>query len=491
MRAQPHCLPDHEPALNNVETALSGNALPTASRPPSRQNRQYCCQGARVPVQGHNARFTAQWRWCMALTCLLTGLAACRGGAQTPPAMQDSNRPPAITQSPARTNSGAARRGSYDEATANPYPLPDPLILKNGQPVKDAATWWSQRRPEILEDFRAQIYGRIPENTPRVTWEVTGTDTNAAGGTAIKKTVVGHIDNSQYTNANPSIHLTFYTPVHAGGPVPMMVVVVAGPGGYGAPRPGSPSTAQEPPPGSPLYQLLAIGWGYGTMEVGPIQNDYSGGLTSGIIGLMSQGKPRKAEDWGALSAWAWGLSRAMDYFETDPSVDARQMGVEGHSRYGKTALLAAALDPRWAIVFASCSGELGAKPSRRNWGETVDNVASSHWVAPNFRKYAGHWNDLPVDAHELIALVAPRPVFLNGGTGDQWADPHGAFLAAVAAGPVYRLLGKRDLGSTEMPAPDQALTSGELAFRYHAGGHSDAPDWPAFLQFAQRYLKAK
>ena len=205
------------------------------------------------------------------------------------------------------------------------------------------------------------------------------------------------------------------------------------------------------------------------MEVGPIQNDYSGGLTSGIIGLMSEGKPRKPDDWGALSAWAWGLSRAMDYFETDKSVDAKQMGVEGHSRYGKAALLAAALDPRWAIVYPSCSGEGGAKPSRRNFGETVDNVATSHWLAPNFHKYAGHWNDLPVDSDELIALVAPRPIFLNGGTGDQWADPHGAFLAAVAAGPVYRLLGKKDLGSTEMPAPDTALTSGEIAFRYHAG----------------------
>jgi hypothetical protein len=238
-----------------------------------------------------------------------------------------------------------------------------------------------------------------------------------------------------------------------------------------------------------LYQLLAIGWGYATMEVGPIQNDYSGGLTSGVIGLVSEGKPRKPDDWGALTAWVWGLSRVLDYCETDKLVDAKQMGVEGHSRYGKAALLAVATDPRWAIVYPSCSGEGGAKPSRRNWGETLDNVASSHWFAPNFRKYAGHWNDLPVDSDELIALVAPRPIFLNGGTGDQWADPHGAFLAGVAAGPVYRLLGKKDLGSTEMPAPDTALTSGEIAFRYHDGGHSDIPDWPAFLEFAQRYIK--
>ena len=456
-------------------------------------------------------------RWCVGGVALLLaafGVDLARAQAtspatpvqqagQLPPAADDPNRPAGVTQNPTRRNSWSDAQGrayqrsssgtwtNYDESKANLYPLPDPLVLKNGQLVKDADTWWKLRRPEILEDFRAQMYGRIPDNTPKVTWEVTATDAKAAGGLAIKKTVVGHIDNARYPAANPSINLTTYTPANATGPVPMIVVVVAGPGGYGAPRPGAPTTEPEPAPGSPLYQLLAIGWGYGTMEVGPVQNDYGGGLTSGIIGLMSGGQPRKPDDWGALAAWAWGLSRAMDYFETDKSIDAKQMGVEGHSRYGKTALLAAALDPRWAIVYASCSGEGGAKPSRRNFGETVDNVASSYWFAPNFRKYAGgHWNDLPVDSDELIALVAPRPIFLNGGTGDAWADPHGAFLAAVAAGPVYRLLGKKDLGSTAMPAPDAALTSGEIAFRFHAGGHSDVPDWPAFLQFAQRYLKA-
>lgn len=204
---------------------------------------------------------------------------------------------------------------------------------------------------------------------------------------------------------------------------------------------------------------------------------------------MNAGAPRKPDDWGALLAWAWGASRAADYFGTDHSVDAGKLGIEGHSRYGKAALLAAAMDPRWGIVYPSCSGEGGAKPSRRNWGETVDNIAGSHWMAVNFRKYAGHWDDLTVDSNELMALVAPRPVFLNGGTQDQWADPHGAFLAAVSAGPVYRLLGKKGLGSNQMPEPDGALVSGDIAFRYHAGGHTDAPDWPAFLQFARRYFK--
>jgi hypothetical protein len=204
---------------------------------------------------------------------------------------------------------------------------------------------------------------------------------------------------------------------------------------------------------------------------------------------MSRGEPRKPDEWGALSAWSWGLSRALDYFESDKSVDAKQVGLEGHSRYGKAALLAAALDQRFAIVFASCSGEGGAKLSRRSYGQTLDNIASSYWMAENFKKYAGHWNNLPVDAHELIAMVAPRPVFITGGTQDFWADPHGEFLAAAAAAPVYRLLGKTDMGTTQMPAPDVPLISGELAFRFHAGPHTDSLDWPVFLQFAHRYLK--
>jgi hypothetical protein len=416
----------------------------------------------------------------------------------------DPNRPAGIKQNPARPSSWTDDKGNsyqrsgigtwsnYDEAKASPFPLPDPLILKNGQPVTSADIWWNQRRPELLDDLQTYMYGKIPADTPKITWEVTRTDPSAVGGTAIMKMVVGHIDNSRYPAANPSINITMYTPAKAAGPVPLILVIVAGPGGYGAPKPGVTVSTQPAaePPGGPRDQLLAIGWGYAEIQVGPIQNDYAGGLTTGIIGLMSQGKARKPDDWGALSAWAWGTSRAIDYFETDKSVDAKQLGIQGHSRYGKAALLSEALDPRWAIAFPSCSGEGGAKLSRRNWGETVDNIANSHWMAINFHKYAGHWNDLPVDAHDLIAMAAPRPLFITGGTLDQWSDPHGEFLAAVAAGPVYRLLGKKDLGTTQMPAPDAALIDGELAFRYHAGIHTDTLDWPTFLQFAQHYLHA-
>jgi hypothetical protein len=441
---------------------------------------------------------------------LLAGLAL---GAQTqpasnarpdplPPQAEDPNRPAGLTQVPGRPNSWNDSAGrsyqrssvgswtNYDEAKANPYRLPDPLRLKDGKPVADATTWWTRRRPEILEDLQREMYGRIPPGTPKIVWEVTAADRTAAGGLAIKKTVLGRIGNARDPDAGPAIHISVYTPANASGPVPLILALVAGPGGYGAPRAGAatPATPREPPPDSPLYRNLSVGWGYATLEVGPIQNDYAGGLASGIIGLMSAGAPRKPDDWGALAAWAWGASRALDYFETDRAVDSKKLGIEGHSRYGKAALLAAALDRRWAIVYPSCSGEGGAKPSRRNFGETVDNIAGSHWMALNFRKYAGHWDDLPVDSDELIALVAPRPIFLNGGTEDQWADPRGAFLAAVAAGPVYRLLGKKDLGTTQMPEPGDALISGDIAFRYHAGGHTDIIDWPVFLEFAHRYF---
>jgi hypothetical protein len=244
--------------------------------------------------------------------------------------------------------------------------------------------------------------------------------------------------------------------------------------------------------------VLARGWGYAILVPNSIQADNGAGLTEGIIGLVNQGRPRKPDDWGGLRAWAWGASRALDYLETDRSVDARQVGIEGMSRYGKAALVAMAYDHRFAVGFIGSSGEGGAKIHRRNWGELVENVAAPgeyHWMAGNFIKYAGPltWNDLPVDSHELVALCAPRPVFIGSGSpeaGDGWADPKGMFLAAAGAGPVYRLLGKRDMGTTEYPPPETALTAGEVAFRQHRGGHTSGPNWPAFLEFAARYLHA-
>ena len=243
--------------------------------------------------------------------------------------------------------------------------------------------------------------------------------------------------------------------------------------------------------------MLAKGWGYAILSPTSIQADNGDGLTEGIIGLCKHGQPRKLDDWGTLRAWAWGASRALDYFETDKSVDAKQVGIEGHSRYGKATVVTMAYDQRFAIAYVSSSGEGGAKLSRRDWGEVVENVAGTseyHWMAGNFLKYAGplQWSDLPVDAHELIALCAPRPVFISGGAtkGDGWVDAEGMFMAAAAASPVYTLLGKKGLDTMVFPPMETPLIDGDLAFRQHSGGHTPAPNWPTFITFANRYLNA-
>jgi hypothetical protein len=395
---------------------------------------------------------------------------------------------------------------NYDEAKANPFPvLPDPLVLNNGKKVATAKQWWTQRRPEIVEDFDREVYGRVPKNTPKVTWEVIETAPEINGDVpVVTKHLVGHVDNSADPAITVGIQLTVVTPAQASGPVPVIMQF----GSPGKPLPRRPDTAGLPTPTPPggisspsdptwQQQVLARGWGYAMLTPGSIQADNGAGLSEGVIGLCNHGQPRKPDDWGVLRAWAWGASRALDYFETDKAIDARQVGLEGHSRNGKAALVAMAYDPRFAIVYVSSSGEGGAKLWRRNWGETAGNIAAPneyHWMAGNFLKYAGPLTpaDLPVDSHELIALCAPRPVFISGGAtqGDGWADAKGMFMAAAAAGPVYRLLGGKDMGTTEFPPIETPLTAGDIAFRQHSGGHTDGPNWPTFLAFASRYLKS-
>jgi len=383
---------------------------------------------------------------------------------------------------------------NYDESKANPYPdLPDPLITKNGRKVTSPGMWWTVRRPEIVEDFDREIYGRVPAVTPSVNWQIISvTRTNNGDVPVLTKQLVGHVDNSADTNITVDIKLTLTTPANASHPVPVMMQFGFNFAAFSRlrtplPRPTGPTWQQ---------QVLARGWGYAVLTPVTVQADNGAGLTSGIIGLVNRGQPRKVDDWGALRAWAWGASRALDYFETDPDVDAKQVGLEGHSRYGKATLVAMAYEPRLAIAYVSSSGEGGAKLSRRDWGETVENLTGSgeyHWMAGNFIKYGGplHWNDLPVDAHELIALCAPRPVFISAGStnGDAWVDAKGTFLATAAAGPVYELLGKKALGTVDFPPIETALTNGDLAFRQHSGGHTDAPNWPVFLDFASRYIQ--
>ncbi|HWC99444.1 MAG TPA: hypothetical protein VG456_21945 [Candidatus Sulfopaludibacter sp.] len=421
-------------------------------------------------------------------------------------------------------NEAAPNHANYDVALANPYPnLPDVLTLKNGKKVTKASVWWSQRRPEIVEDFEREVIGRIPKVVPKVTWEVTKTAEAKVGEHAvIGKQLVGHVDNSSDPDIAVNIQLTLVIPADAKGPVPVMMMFggrtipeIAFPApvfpGRGGPPGAGRGAATPPPPSDPptIEQLIADGWGMATINPNSIQADNGAGLTKGIIGLVNKGQPRKPEDWGSLRAWGWGASRALDYLETEKAVNAKQVGIEGVSRYGKAALVTMAFDTRFAVVLIGSSGEGGAKLHRRNWGEAVENLTGSgeyHWMAGNFLKYgtaessfgSKTANDLPVDAHELLALCAPRLTFVSYGIpekGDaKWLDHQGSFMAAVAAEPVFRLLGAKDLGVTEdyhtakMPAVNVALLDGQLAWRQHDGGHTDAPNWKYFIPWADKFL---
>ena len=387
---------------------------------------------------------------------------------------------------------------NFDESKVSAYKLPDPLVLNDGKKVTTAKVWWTERRPEIVEAFDKDVYGRVPAHTPKVEWKVTHTASEMNGDVpVVTKQIIGHVDNSAYPAITVDIQLTLTTLAQAKGPVPVIME-------FGLSAEAQAAIAKRFPnafrsDGGPTWQqqILARGWGYAVIVATSIQADNGEGLTQGIIGLVNKGQPRQLDDWGALRAWAWGASRALDYFKSDPSVDAKQVGIEGLSRYGKAALVTMAYDQRFAIGFIGSSGAGGSKILRRNFGEQVENIASSaeyHWMDGNFLRYAGPLsvNDLPVDSHELIALCAPRPVFISSGSQSVeggWVDARGMFLGAVGAGPVYKLLGKKDLGTTEFPPMETALIDGDIAFRQHSGGHTTGPNWPTFLIFASRYIK--
>ncbi len=391
-------------------------------------------------------------------------------------------------------NPQAPDAANSDESKASPYStLPEALVLQNGKKVTDAKTWWNKRRPEIVEAFDTAVYGRTPKKTPKVNWEVVTTTEEMEGNIPVTtKKLVGHVDNISWPAIKVDIQMTLTTPARATGPVPVIMEFgFVFPPGFNPLR----DTSKNAPPGW-KQQLVAKGWGYAVIVPTSYQADNGAGLTQGIIGLVNKGKPLKSNDWGTLKAWAWGASRALDYLETDKAVDAKRVGIEGLSRYGKAALVALAYEPRFAIGFIGSSGAGGAKILRRVFGEQVENLASSgeyHWFAGNFIRYAGPLtpNDLPVDAHELIALCAPRPVFISVGSPrveGNWIDGKGMFVAAVHAGPVYTLLGKKDLGTTEMPPQETGVLQGDIAFRQHEGGHTTGPNWPYFIEFAARYF---
>lgn len=403
------------------------------------------------------------------------------------------------------TDATAPNAANYDEAKADVYPrLPDPLLLNDGQRVTTAAAWWTKRRPEILAEFDREILGYTPGHLLDVTWTVVkSTPEHSDGMDLVTKHIVGHVDNSIDPKIPVRIDLLLVTPAHAAGPVPVIMELALGSEfqtALAGPVAGPPDKW-----GVPWQPVLRRGWGFAMLSAMSYQADSGAGLTEGIIGLMNHGQPRGLEDWGVLKAWAWGASRALDYLETDKAVNVKEVGLEGHSRMGKAALVALAYDPRFAIVYSSSSGEGGAKLYRHIFGEPLTSLTSVslyHWFDGNFLRYGGPKNagDLPVDAHELIALCAPRPVFIGGGAdvgdgyanpnGDAWADTKGMFLAEVAAGPVYRLLGAKGLGTTVYPPMETTLIQGDLGFRQHPYGHTPQPNWPYFLEFASHYFHA-
>jgi len=392
-------------------------------------------------------------------------------------------------------NPTAPNAANSDESKVNDYTLPDPLKLNNGEKVNTSSLWWGKRRPEIVEDFESEIYGRLPDNIPTVSWKVIDEKDTTLGNFPVKeKTLKGIVNNSSFPDIKVEIELLVGTPAKAGKPVPLVLE-------FGFIRWPWENRTQESQPifrvNEPDWkeQLISRGWGYAIIVPSSIQADNGAGLRQGIIGLVNEGQQRKPDDWGSLRAWAWGASKAIDYFETDKDVDAKRLAIEGLSRYGKAALVAMAFEPRFSLGFIGSSGAGGAKILRRVFGEQVENLASTgeyHWFCGNFIKYASILtpDDLPVDAHELVALCAPRPVFISAGSPfieGQWIDAKGMFLAGAHAGPVYTLLEKRDLGTDEFPVLGTALVNGEIAFRQHAGGHTTGPNWSTWIAWAWKY----
>ncbi len=446
----------------------------------------------------------------------------------------------------------APNAANYDESIANPCPdLPPLMITEAGKQVNSANMWWNTRRPEIKKLFEKEVYGRVPDNVPDVTWEVEITDNEWVGRIpVVAKKVTGHVDNSDYPLIDVDIEMMVVVPTNVEGPVPVLMM-------FGFPRfpaPAQPNredleaindsfkammikndpamkkvfdkypayqpiqAGQSGPnwfapaingesPGS--EQLLANGWGYATISTSSIQADNGAGLTRGIIGLTNKGQPRTPEQWGSLRAWAWGAARGLDYLETDENVDATKVGIEGVSRYGKAALVTMAFEERFAVGLIGSSGKGGATLHRRVFGEAVESLTGSgeyHWMAGNYLKYGAEKGDfgtmtgcdLPVDSHQLIAMAAPRLIFVSYGIPEQgdalWLDQKGSYMATIAAQPAYTLLDAEGLGKSAdymteaMPKPQVNLLDGELAWRQHVGGHTDQPNYQYFIPWASEKL---
>ena len=409
---------------------------------------------------------------------------------------------------------------NYNEAKANPHPkLPALMTLNDGTRVTTPAQW-SERRAEIKAAFDEYVYGKYPSDIPKVTWKVESVKTQTVDGIpAIVKHVVGHVDNSRDPAITVDIPVDVVTPAATKGRgVPVIIgggqlhPFFAGFNGENGPYvhiPGMSMCIAVGPRIEPSEELLLKrGWGFAAVDYNTVQADNGAGLDHGIIGLTNRGKPRAMDTWGVLRAWAWASSRTVDYLETDPDVDAHKIGVMGHSRGGKAALVALVDDPRIAVGFISSSGAGGAALYRRYYGETVANLTAAneyHWFAGNFLRYGavGHSaNEMPVDSHEFIALAAPRAIFIGGGSlimkpacaipGDAWQDARGMFMAEAAASPAWEVLGDKALGvDAAFPPVTTLVGSRDMGFRQHPYGHTPGPNWPYFIEFAAPVFATK
>lgn len=392
---------------------------------------------------------------------------------------------------------------NYDESIANvSVSYPDPLVTADGRKVKNARMWNNVRRPELLKLFEDEVYGHIPDNVPGVNWKVVKEEKVMTGTVpCISRRLEGVVDNSSCPEISVTIQAEVVWPESATGAVPVIVEYGFMLGGLPFNIPGAPARKDW------KEQVVERGWAAATIVPTSYQADGGHGLRQGIIGLCNKGGYRKPGDWGSIRAWGWGFSRLIDYFESDPRFDGSKVAIEGNSRYGKTALVSAVFDERVASAFVSSSGEGGASPWRRNIGETLENLAGageSHWMCGNFIKYAADPlspSDLPVDQHELIALMAPRPVFISSGTygADKWQDLLGMYFCTLMASPVYELLGAGGITPGMYPGENINLypgtnvgrMKGRLAFRQHDGGHEPGPNWPYFLDHFDKFVVNK
>jgi len=412
-------------------------------------------------------------------------------------------RRPAVTAAPTVV---AGIPVNYDEAKVGTYTLPDPLVLANGKPVRDAKTWYKKRRPEIVRLFEENQYGRAPGRPKAMSFDVFDKGTPAFGGKAIRKQITIYFTADK---KGPKLDLLEYLPAAAKKPVPLLLDISFVPNSSAVDDPGvkqgeiwDPKTNKRVPAPEGrrsfgklnVVPIIDAGFGVATFNYADVDPDALGGLPYGVRALyLKKGQTQPAPDeWGSIAAWGWGLSRAMDYLETDKGVDAKRVAIMGVSRLGKTVMWAGAHDTRFAMVIASCSGEGGAALSRRNYGETIAHLVAPtrypYQFAANYQKYAHHVDQLPVDANMLVALIAPRPVLLQTGDKDLWSDPKGEFLAAVAAGPVYKLLGKDGLDTDQWPAAKTPILH-DIGYYMHDGGHGTVPsDWNIYLEFMKMHL---